>query len=101
MKENSGEMEINKPIPEGKKRFEMRMHPGKNGSVKQGVFIDGELLDWSVEVADIFEARKMGPKFMQSVKMDIVRHFLQSVSEFLNRKVSVEELNEAKNNGYI
>ena len=43
----------------------------------------------------------MGPKFMQSVKMDIVRHFLQSVSEFLNRKVSVEELNEAKKNGYI
>jgi hypothetical protein len=43
----------------------------------------------------------MGPKFAKSVEIDIIRHFLQSASDFLGRKLSVEDINEAKKNGYI
>lgn len=101
MSENKNEMVTNNPIPEGKKSFEVRIHKDEKGNLKQGIFIDGQLLDWSVDLHDLLEAKKMGPKFAKSVEIDIIRHFLQSASDFLGRKLSVEEINEAKKNGYI
>ena len=101
MNENKNEMVTNNPIPEGKKSFEVRIHKDEKGALKQGIFIDGQLLDWSVDLHDLLESKKMGPKFAKSVEIDIIRHFLQSASDFLGRKLSVEEINEAKKNGYI
>lgn len=101
MSENKNEMVTNNPIPEGKKSFEVRIHKDEKGTLKQGIFIDGQLLDWSVDLHDLLEAKKMGPKFAKSVEIDIIRHFLQSASDFLGRKLSVEDINEAKKNGYI
>ena len=101
MTEKNKQMETNNPIPEGKKKFEIKMYMAEKGNLKQGIFIDGELLDWSVDVHDLLEAKKMGGKFAKSLEIDIVRHFLQSISEFLGRKISVDEMNEARKNGYI
>ena len=101
MQENFLNMETNNPIPEGKNKFETKMYTDGQGVLKQGVFINNELLDWSIDVGDLFEAKKMGPQYMEMLKTDIVRHFTQSCSEFLGRKVSAKEIDEARKNGYI
>ena len=90
MQENFLNMETNNPIPEGKNKFETKMYTDGQGVLKQGVFINNELLDWSI-----------GPQYMEMLKTDIVRHFTQSCSEFLGRKVTAKEIDDARKNGYI
>ncbi len=84
-----------------KKKFEvkMRMHP--NGSIEKQIFIDGEMLDWSVDSSSFLEAKMMGPQFMRAVQEDIVKHFTKSVGEFLGRKITIEEIQEAIKTGWI
>lgn len=101
MSENLSQTGANNPIPEGKMSFEVKVYSDGKGGLKQGVFIGGELLDWSIDVGDLVEAKKMGPQYWKSLQIDIVRHFVQAASEFVGRKLSVEELNEARQNGYI
>jgi hypothetical protein len=101
MNKKNQQMETNNLIPEGKSKFEVRMHMAEKGNLKQGIFIDGQLLDWSVDVHDLLEAKKMGTQYIKDLEIDVIRHFLQSISDFIGRKVSVEEMNQAKKNGYI
>ena len=91
----------NNPIPEGKKKFETKMYMNPQGVLKQGIFIDNQLLDWSIDVGDLLEARKMGAEYLEMLKVDIVRHFTESCSDFLGRKVSPKEIDDARKNGYI
>jgi len=87
--------------PIQKKRFEvkMRMHP--NGSIEKQIFIDGELLDWSVDISSFQEAVKMGPQYKLAVQESIAKHFIDSVSEVLGRKVTIQEIQEATKTGWI
>jgi hypothetical protein len=89
------------PIPIGKKSFEVRMIRGKGGEIRHAIFIDGEMLDWSIDMHDYLEAMKMGPKYLNAIKHDIVKHFVASVSDFIGRKVTIEELNQARKVGWI
>lgn len=101
MQENSQNKETEKIIPEGKKKFENRIYMNPSGVLKQGIYIDNELLDWSIDVGDLLEAKKMGPEYVEMLKMDIVRHFVESCSDFLGRKVTPKEIDDARKNGYI
>lgn len=82
-------------------RFETRLRAGKNGVIEQAIFIGGEHLDWSVDVSSLLEARKMGPAYFRVVQQDIERHFVESVSDFIGRKVSVDEVRKATKSGWI
>lgn len=86
---------------EGKVKFETRvlMHP--NGSLERKIFIDGEMLDWSVDISSFKEAQKMGPMYQRAVKEDIARHFTESISEMLGRQVTMEEVYAATKSGWI
>lgn len=86
---------------ENKKKFEVRLRAGEAGRVENAIFIDNELLDWQVDLNSLFEAKQMGPAFFQAVQRDIEIHFVDSVSEFLNRKVTMQEINEAIKTGWI
>jgi len=77
----------------------MRMH--SNGSIEKQIFIDGEMLDWSVDSSSFLEAQKMGPQFALAVQRDIAKHFIESVSEVLGRKVTMDEIKEAIRTGWI
>lgn len=101
MQENSSNNDANNLIPEGKKSFITKMYMDGNNVLKQGIFIDDELLDWSIDVGDLLEAQKMGTQYLEMLKMDIVRHFTQSCSDFLGRKVTAKEIDDARKNGYI
>jgi len=84
-----------------RKRFEvkMRMHPDQ--SMEKQIFIDGEMLDWSIDSSSFLEAQRMGPQFMRAVQEDIAKHFTESVSEVLGRKVTMEEIKQAIKTGWI
>ena len=84
-----------------KKKFEVkfRLHP--DGFMEKDVFIGGEKLDWSVNISDYRDASKMGLQFKHAVQEDIAKHFIASVSEFLGRHVTLEEIQEATKTGWI
>ena len=86
----------NRKIP-----FEVRMQKGKNGIIEKAIFIDGELLDWKVDMTSFMEAISMGPKYYKAIQEDIARHFVESVSEVIGRKVTSKEVNEATKTGWI
>ena len=85
---------------EEKLKFEVRMMQ-KGGTVRQAVFIGDEELDWSFDVLDLLEAKKMGPEYFHAAAKDIEKHFSESVSDFIGRKVTVEEVKEATRTGWI
>lgn len=87
-------------IPEGTKRFGTKLIK-LNGAMRQAIFIDDEMLDWSINMHDFAEAKAMGSKYFNVIQQDIVKHFIDSVSDFLGRYVTIEEINLARKNGYI
>ena len=93
----------NPPLKNGKPmvRFEVRMGKGENGAIKQAVFINGELLDWSVDVSSLMDAFQMGPQYYRAAQKDIEKHFVDSVSEFIGRKITYSEVSEAIKTGWI
>jgi hypothetical protein len=85
----------------GKCKFETRlvMHPA--GNMERKIFIDGVMLDYSVDVTSYVDALKMGPEYEAAVKADIVRHFTTCVSDMVGRKVTYEEVFNATKTGWI
>ena len=90
-------------LPDGspKKRFEVMMRKGKGGNIEKAIFIDGELLDWAVDMNSLAEAMQMGPKIFRAAQLDIERHFTESVSEVLGRKVTKDDIKLAVKTGWI
>lgn len=81
--------------------FETRIIRHPDGSFERKIYINNELLDWSVDIASFQEAQRMGAMYQRAVKEDIVRHFTNSVSEFLGRKVTMEQIHDATKSGWI
>jgi len=86
---------------EGKKTFEVKMRPAKGGGIEKAIFIGGELLDWQVDLNSLVEAMSMGPMYYKSVQKDIEKHFVDSVSDFIGRKVTADDIKQAIKDGYI
>ncbi len=94
------------PVPEGKKSFKVMMRKGKNGVLEKAIFIDGDLLDWSVDISSLMDARKMArdtssPYIWKEVQKDIAKHFLEAVSETLGRRVTEDDIKRATAEGWI
>lgn len=84
-----------------KKKFQVMMRQGKNGTLEKAIFIDGELLDWAVDASSLMDAMKMGPIFYKAIQADIEKHFVESVSEVVGRKLTAAEIKQAIQNGWI
>ena len=91
------------PTPEerGKKRFEVKMRGGRNGVIEKAIFIDGELLDWQIDMSQYMEAMRMGPLYQREIQRSIEIHFIDSVSDFLGRQVTMNEIKAAIKTGWI
>lgn len=81
--------------------FEVKMRKGNNDTIEKAIFIDGELLDWSVDVSSLMEAMSMGPQYFRAVQRDIEKHFVESVSETIGRKYSPDDIKQAIKTGWI
>lgn len=84
-----------------KKRFEAKLRRMTNGKVVNEIYINGELLDWSVDMNSLSQAMVMGPEYAWQAQQSIAKHFTESVSEMLGRKVTMEEINKAIATGWI
>jgi hypothetical protein len=47
------------------------------------------------------EAMKMGPHFRREIQKSIEEHFIEAVSDTLGRKVTMEEIKQAIQTGWI
>jgi hypothetical protein len=83
-----------------KKRFEVKMRLN-NGGMEKAIFIDGELLDWSVDISSLMDAKRMGEMYFRAAQRDIERHFVESVSEVVGRHVTPDEIKKATTLGWI
>jgi hypothetical protein len=88
-------------IPTDRKKFETRVKIHSNGSVEKEIWIDGKILDWSIDISSYMEARKMGSMYQNAVKKDIAQHFTDAVSDLVGRKVSMKEILESTQRGWI
>lgn len=84
-----------------KVRFETRIKRHPNGSMERKIYINGEMFDWSVDITSFKEAQKMGLMYQKAVKEDIAKHFIESVSDVLGRKITMQEILEANKTGWI
>ena len=89
------------PPWDGAKTFEVKMMKHPSGAIEKAIFIDSKLLDWSIDLSSYFEACKMGFEYQRAVQQDIEKHFISSVSDFLSRKVTMEEIKQATKTGWI
>ncbi len=88
-------------ILDDKKRFEVRMMKAKNGVFEKAIFIDGEKLDWAIDMSSYADALKMGPIYQREIQKSIENHFVSSCADFLGRKVTINEIKEAIKTGWI
>lgn len=83
------------------KRFEVKIRKGDSGTVEKAIFIDGEMLDWSVDITSLLEAYRMGPQYAKAAQKDVEKHFTESVSEVLGRWVTADDIKRATKIGWI
>jgi hypothetical protein len=84
-----------------KVRFNIGMRKRPDGTIEKAVFIDGEKLDWSLDISSLMEAKQMGPKFFREMQKDIIRHYTESVSEFVGRRFTIDEIQTAIQTGWL
>jgi len=91
------------PTPEelGKKKFEVKIRSDGSGGIEKAIFIDNEMLDWQIDTNSFVDAMKMGPKYVKAVQQSIEQHFIESVSDFIGRKVTMPEIKQAIETGWI
>lgn len=86
---------------DNKKKFEVRTERTTDGFLQKNIYIDGELFDWGIDEESFDWAKKQGPVFFEAAKQDIAKHFLESLSEMVGRRISPEDLQNARKTGWI
>ena len=74
---------------------------GKN---VKALSINGETFDWGMEPEDIAKTKEFLSKNCQmkeAIGLSVANHFIECFSEFMGRKVTLAELNEAIKTGQI
>jgi hypothetical protein len=89
------------PADEGKKKFEVKMRKSADGAIEKAIFIDNEILDWKIDMETYMDAMKMGPMYRREIQKNIEEHFIESVSDFLGRKVTINDIKFAIQTGWI
>ena len=93
--------------PDGKpkKRFivkqEMTTGEVSGPFFQKNIYVDGELFEWSIDEEAYRWAQSQGPQMLMAVQKDICKHFLDCLSELVNRKISIQDLQEATKTGWI
>lgn len=91
------------PAPERKKqRFVVKPHFDPSSGVhRQDLFIDDKLFPYEIDQASLMRAKEMGPSYFAIIQKEIMTHFVDSLSNFMGRKVSMEEVVKATKEGWI
>jgi hypothetical protein len=83
------------------KKFEVKYRMHENGTIEKAIFIDGEKLDYSIDVDAYRKLCAMGPEYQAVAEKDIERHFIESISEFIGKNLTAEDIANAIKTGWI
>jgi hypothetical protein len=85
-----------------KKKFEFKHRILEGGQTQVGIFIDDELFDWEVDTNAVSKIIATGDQhLMKAVQDDIQKHFIESLSEFVGRKITFSDIKKAEKEGWI
>lgn len=62
--------------------------------------IDNEIFDWGIEEEEIKQARRSSA-IKDDLLGNIQKHFITSLSSFLGREVTIKEVNDAIESGWL
>ena len=87
------------------KTIEIKQHTDPDFNISyNAIFIDGELFDWGIEQAELNKAKKFvgQDRFLKrTVHGDIQRYFLNCLSQFIGREITIQELNKSLEKGQL
>lgn len=66
--------------------------------------VDGEIFDWGMDPESLEEARKMilqHTELTESITLSVINHFCECFSDFVGQNMSLSDINEAIERGYI
>ena len=85
-----------------KQKFEVKQYfDDLSGNLRKDVFVDEKLFEYEIDRNSLAKAKQMGPQFYIAAQKDIQKHFLDSLSDFLGRKITSQEVQEAIKTGWI
>ena len=86
-------------------KLSIKLHKDEEtGDQYKAIYIDDVLFDWGMEKEHLNDAIKMtknDPIMKKSLNEDIKRHFIESLSEFIGKEITLEETNEAIKSGHM
>ncbi len=93
-------MEDKKPIK--RQKFEVKTYiDPHSGLLRKDVFIDEKLFSWEVDEKAWKNLTAMGPEYVEVAKIEILKHFCDSLSQFLSRKIDPGKVMMAIKTGWI
>lgn len=85
-----------------KQRFVVKQHfDVSSGMMKKDVFVDEKLFEYEIDKNSLMKAKEMGPQYYIAAQRDIQKHFLDSLSDFLGRTITNQEVQKAVETGWI
>ena len=84
-----------------KKKFEVRIDPTPDGMFEKNIYIGGERFEWEIDEASFNWAKSQGTAFFEAVKKDIANHFLASLSEVCEKRITLQDFQTALKTGRI
>ncbi len=86
---------------EKKVKFEVKARTHPNGKVEKAIFIDDKYFDYSIDQFAYDAMKAKGVEYEKQVQEDITKHFIESVSEFLGRKVEITDIIKGIKTGWL
>jgi hypothetical protein len=100
--EIAAEIASAKPESKKKKKFTVKVNYDKSAGIyRRDVFIDDELFEYEIDQPSLIQAKEMGPEYEAQAKRSIEEHFINSLSDFVGRKITARELIMAIQTGWI
>lgn len=84
-----------------KVKFEVKARTHPNGKTEKAIFIDDKYFDYSIDQFAYDAMKTKGLEYEQKVQEDIAIHFIESVSEFLGRKIRMIDIVRGIKTGWI
>ncbi len=77
--------------------FEVRKYNGENK-----IFVNDQLFDWGIDENSLDQIKNIkDEEEIKNINISIKNYFLDSLGEFLGKKISIKELYDALKVGYL
>jgi len=84
-----------------KVKFEVKARTQPDGKIEKAIFIDDKYFDYSIDQFAYSAIKVKGVEYEKMVQEDIAAHFVESVSEFLGRKIDMVDIVGGIKTGWI